>query len=300
MDFLGEFMPRPKTTEAKRLGLLVAAFVQRSKRLLENSFPESCEALRERWYPHVLRQILKTIAKPPLAVQSGPFEGMQYLPELLTSRRIMQYALLPKILGCYESQLHEVLKEVRGRNYTKVVNIGCAEGYYAVGLSLLLPAGRVFAFDIDPYARQLCRRMARLNAVDDRVVVAGECTKEDLQALGGSRTLVVCDCEGCELGLLRPDLAPNLRSCDFIVELHNCVNPTISQVVASRFAQTHTQTLFVETERDPSSFPSLRGLSPYKQRLAVGEHRWGPPCMWLYMISRQNTTSNNSRLGVSN
>src|SRR6266851_9749367 len=164
-------MDYPALASKSKLVPPMASSFHKLKRLLENSFPESCEALRERWYEHVSHQMLKTIAARRLAVQSGPFEGMRYLPELLTSKKAIRYALLPKILGCYESQLHDVLRQVSGRNYHKVVNIGCAEGYYAVGLSLLLPDACVFAFDIDQDARFLCQGMARLNAVQDRVVV---------------------------------------------------------------------------------------------------------------------------------
>jgi 16S rRNA G1207 methylase RsmC len=30
------------------------------------------------------------------------------------------------------------------------INVGCAEGYFAVGLAMLLPQARVTLFDIDP------------------------------------------------------------------------------------------------------------------------------------------------------
>jgi hypothetical protein len=278
------------TTESKEQARAADSFsFHKLKCFLENSFPESCEALRERWYEHVSHQMGKSIAAQyGLAVQSGPFQGMQYLADLLDSKKVIQYGILPKILGCFEAELHGVLMQVVRRNYGRVVNIGCSEGYYSVGLSLRLPDARVFAFDIDPHARQLCERMARLNGVQDRMVVDGECRAEHLQALGGSRTLVICDCEGCELGLLRTDLAPRLSMCDFIVELHDCVDPTISKVVPSRFANTHDVTILTEIVRDPAVYPSLKGFSPYKQRLAVGEYRWGAPGVWTFMTTRYN------------
>lgn len=281
------------TAESKRkLAPPTASYLHKLKWLLESSFPESCEALREQWYEHVSHQMLKTIAgQRGLSIQSGPFQGMQYPADLLSSNEVIQYVLLPKMLGCYEAELHGVLTEVVRRNYDEVVNIGCSEGYYSVGLSLRLPDARVFAFDIDPHARQLCERMARLNGVQDRMVVDGECRTEHLQALGGSRTLVICDCEGCELGLLRTDLAPRLSVCDFIVELHDCVDPTISKVVPSRFAHTHDVTILTRIDRDPSVYPSLKGFSPYKQRLAVGEYRWGIPCKWAFMTRKKAQTA---------
>lgn len=288
-----QFMPYVTTTQTEhKLVSHTTSTVRKFKRLLENSFPESCEALRERWYQHVSHQILTSIAaQHGLAVQSGPFHGLQYMTDLLTPKKVIQYGLLPKIVGCYEAELHGILAHVMTRDYDKVVNIGCSEGYYAVGLSLRLPDARVFSFDIDSTARHLCERMARLNGVQNRIVIAGECTTENLQALAGPRTLVVCDCEGAELLLLRPDLAPGLSMCDLIVELHDCVEPTISKVVPSRFAHSHCVTLLAGVDRDLSAYPSLKGLSSYKQRLAVGEFRWGAPCLWSFMAARHNQRS---------
>ena len=259
------------------------------KRFLEKAFPECCEALRERWYERVSYKMLKSIAvQHSFAVQSGPFQGMRYLPELLSTKKVVKYVLLPKILGCYEEELHGVLMEAIKRNYHKIVNIGSSEGYYSIGLSLRLSDARVFAFDTDASARQLCQRMARLNGVESRVIVEGECTTEHLQVLAGSRTLVICDCEGFELGLLRPDLAPSLNMSDVLVELHDCVDPNISKAVPNRFARTHEVTVLTRLDRDPSACPSLEGFSPYKQRLAVSEHRWGTPCVWSFMTARCN------------
>src|SRR5947209_3571 len=87
------------------------------KRILENTFPESCEALRERWYGRVSQQMLKSIsARHGLVVQNGPFRNMQYPAELLVPQKITRYVLLPKIVGCYEAELHGILTQVISRN----------------------------------------------------------------------------------------------------------------------------------------------------------------------------------------
>lgn len=259
------------------------------KVLWEGSFPGTTSALRRRWYKRQLHRMAKAIvAHRGLIVQSGPFQGMQYVPEMLGPEELLQHALLPKILGCYEAELHSVLRRVLERNYDKIVNIGCSEGYYAIGLSLCLPGAHVFAFDLDPGARRFCEQMARLNGVADRVTIGGECTREHLEVLATECTLVVCDCEGCELGLLRPDLAPGLSACDLIVELHDCVEPSISRVVPARFAETHEVTFVAKSDRDPSAYPLLGRLSPYQRRLAVSEFNWGPPRSWVFLSAKHN------------
>ena len=257
------------------------------KRFLEDTFPEPCEAMREWWYGRLSHQMLKSIsARHGLVVQNGPFRNMRYPAEVLAPKKITRYALLPKIIGCYEAELHEILRLLTSRNYDRVVNIGCSEGYYAIGLSIRLPNAHVFAFDIDPLARQLCHRIARLNQVSDRVTIQGECTMHQLQELVGDSTLIICDCEGCELQLLRPDSVPCLLACDLIVELHDCFNPSTSEVVTARFAQSHDTVVLARATRDPAFYPPLEGFTPYRQRLAVSESRWGTPCKWAFMTRK--------------
>ncbi len=210
------------------------------KRFLESCFPEAWDNTRLRWHKRLLLKMIKGIAEEHgLVVQSGPFQGMKYLPEMLTSEDVVQHALLAKILGSDESELHGTLTSLLGKKYERIISIGCSEGYYSIGTALRFRGAQIFAFDTDPHARKLCERMARLNGVADRVTVEGECSTEHLRELATGSSLVICDCEGCEIGVLRPDLVPGLRTCDLIVELHDCYNPEISRVVPDRFHETH-------------------------------------------------------------
>jgi hypothetical protein len=81
------------------------------------------------------------VAQHGLIVQIGPFQGMQYVPELLSPERLLQHAVLPKILGCYEAELHSVLRRVFERNYDKIVNIGCIRGLLCDWILAPLPEG---------------------------------------------------------------------------------------------------------------------------------------------------------------
>jgi hypothetical protein len=145
-------------------------------------------------------------------------------------------------------------------------------------------------YDIEPAERALCGEMALANGVADRVTIRGECTVEELRALASGESLVVCDCEGGELTLLRPDLVPGLRTCDLIVEMHDCVDPTISQTISARFAATHEVAILPRVERDPETYPALASLTPYERRLAVSEFRWGP-LQWAFLSARERAAT---------
>ena len=196
--------------------------------------------------------------------------------------------LAPKLLGSYEAELHADLELLIPRDHDRVVNVGCAEGYYAVGLARRLPAATVFAFDSDPYAQHLCRRLAARNRVAHRVRVEGTCSPTRLCELVTGSTLLVVDCEGCELELLRPDLVPVLAAADILVELHDFIDPSISATMLSRFSASHDIALLDSTERDPAAYPVLDSLSPDDRVEAVAEHR---PCVMQWAVMRAKSSS---------
>ena len=73
--------------------------------------------------------------------------------------------------------------------HSTVLNIGCAEGYYAVGLARRMPQARVLAFDINRTAQDTCRALAAKNGVADRVQVSGLFKPADFAAYGTTATL---------------------------------------------------------------------------------------------------------------
>ena len=214
-----------------------------------------------------------------LAVRSGPFAEMTMVQQRTEG------CLVPKLLGCYEQELHEVLRSLPARNYEAVINIGCAEGYYAVGLARLLPAAEIWAYDIAPAARKTCAALAQENGVADRVRIGELFTQDDFQGFAGKRVLVACDIEGAETDLLDPEAAPGLCAMDVLVELHDCFDPTISGRVIERFEASH-EIRFIQTgARNLGDFPELAKLEHLDQLLALWEWRTGPT-PWAYMTVR--------------
>lgn len=257
------------------------------KKILDRFLPESAAALRCWRYRRELHHVfMDVVARCGTTVQSGPFRGMVYALPSLGADQIYHYGGVPKILGCYEAELHEVFAGAVARPYDTVVNIGCAEGYYVAGLARMLPHVHVFAFDIDANARRLCEEMARANKVLSRVTLLGECVPAEFDRLAVGRTLVLCDCEGAELQVLRPDVAPALNRCDVLVELHPHVDESICREIPARFAPTHSVALIQGQPRDPSSFAALRGYDSYKQRVAVSEFREGIG-QWAFFASKK-------------
>jgi hypothetical protein len=201
-----------------------------------------------------------------LRVSGGPFAGLRY-PDTSPN------SLVPKLLGAYERELHGAIERAIGADPEQIVNVGAADGYYAVGLARRCPAAAVHAFEADPGARDLLARVAAANAV--QVTVDGTATAEALARLPAARTLLVVDCEGCEATLLDPDNVPLLRTATIIAELHDFAVP--GETVTARFAATHDVTLVPAGPQPPERDSKLS--------LALSEYRPGP-MRWAVMIPR--------------
>ena len=146
-----------------------------------------------------------------------------------------------------------------------------------------LPAATVYAFDIDPLATRLCRHLAALNGVGERVVTAGACTVETLQARLEPGALLICDCEGFEDELLDPSRVPALERAEVLVELHDHLRPGISQRIKERFAHTHVVRMISAVPRDGSAAARLELPSPEDRVLAVNEFRPAPQ-QWAWLV----------------
>jgi len=135
-------------------------------------------------------------------VLNGPLKGLDFLPQSTEGCHIS------KLLGCYEQPLQPYIEQVIQAGYPTIINIGCAEGYYAVGLARQMPFTRVLAFDLNPKAQETCAALAQKNQVAERVAVGGGFRPEDFAAYIDQKVLVLCDIEGAEKDLLDIDKAP--------------------------------------------------------------------------------------------
>jgi hypothetical protein len=217
-------------------------------------------------------RVWRRLTRDGIRVLSGPFAGMQYLEEPAEG------SIYPKLLGTYERELAPVFETIVATPYDVVVDIGAAEGYYAVGLAMRMPSTVVHAYDVDARSRASCAELARRNGVADRVHVHGAFAAQDF---GAQRMLVICDCEGCELQVLHPQ---TFRNADVLVELHDFLDPTITPTIVARFRETHTITL-LDTRPRELDLPVLRRLRASDRAFAVDERR--PAAMqWAWMVAR--------------
>jgi len=216
-------------------------------------------------------------------VLHGPFQGLRY-PTFETCGSL----LCPKLIGSYEKELQESVETCLRHSYSDVIDIGCAEGYYAVGFAQKLGTA-IWAFDTSEKARLACAKMAKTNGVESLVQIGGTCAPEDLEKFSGKRCLVICDCEGYEAHLFSKETIGWFTNSDLIIETHDLYGKEISYPLEELFSPTH------HIQRIPSvddvakareySFPETRALS-FGDRFEMFAE--GRRCRmdWLVCVSR--------------
>ena len=211
-------------------------------------------------------------------VMQGPLEGLDFI------RQSAEGCHVAKLIGCYEQPLQEHIHQVIKADYDTLINIGCAEGYYAVGMALRMEGTHTYAFDINEAAQKACAELAQRNGIADRITVGASFEVEDFAKYSGGRSLIFCDIEGAEVELLDPEKAPTLKSFDIIVEAHEGDRPGTVKLLSDRFSQTHTiEVVHDDGQRNLDDMPAwFLGLSHLDQLLATWEWRSGPT-PWMVM-----------------
>ncbi len=253
-----------------------------ASRIVPDAGKRAIDHVRARRYLQRMRPLNEEfVARYGLEVKHGPFTGMSYLP----GQEQISGHLIAKLLGRYESQLYPwIERDWIGGQFDLFVDVGCAEGYYAVGLARAMPNVTVRAYDTYAPAREECGELARINGVADRVLIGEECTPETLAGLPAARVALLSDCEGYERTLLDPDLAPNLRGWSIIVEQHDNVDPSISATIRERFAASHEIEMVSSGVADGADAAELEFMTPAQRSFALDERPL--PMTWALLRPR--------------
>jgi hypothetical protein len=193
------------------------------------------------------------------AVLSGPFAGMKYL------KGNVMGPPLPRWLGTYEAELHEVIRNLISRKaYEIILVVGSAEGFYSCGLARLFPRTPILSFEATAYSRWQQRRLLQLNGVRN-VEVHGRLEAADFfHLLKNKKSLCLLDIEGAEVDFCGAAAAPWLERADLLVEIHAAGTRSPGQVLAE-----------IKSALDPSH--RIQVLDPVPRKMAEIRTRLNSP-----------------------
>ena len=211
------------------------------------------------------------------AVQGGVFKGLKLIPDTSWSAS----DLVAKLLGSYEEELHPAIAQVVAQQPDCIVNVGCADGYYAVGLRRLLPDAEVYAFDIDPRAQREVEETQALNGVSVRFRARFDCAEPLTEFMAYAKPFFVFDCEGYEQHI--PEMRPELVArSTFLIETHDLFVPGVTARLVEFLHPTHEVSVISEGARNPHLYPALQNLGSLEKYLMLCEFRGPGGNQWIY------------------
>lgn len=225
----------------------------------------------------------KLIARHGYNVMYGPFKGMRLGTETYWGK----YDVISKILGVYEEEVTDRLRAMLGAGKAPFVDLGAADGYYAIGVAVSGMAENVFAFEINQQGRDSLTKNAASNGCAHKITISGEANFASLKSLidlFGSAVILI-DIEGAEYDLLDDRLLDLLRTCRMIVELHPglvALGEEKETALMARARKHFTLSTLYRESYCPNRFPELNDFKDDERLLAVSEGRSRNP-KWLVL-----------------
>jgi hypothetical protein len=197
------------------------------------------------------------------------------------------------LIGSYEAELHPIIDEIIECGYEEIWDVGCAEGYYAVGLALMSPTSKIRAYDIDIHSRKACLKLVELNNVSNQVSIYSECNSKDINDFDFKNGLIISDCEGFEYDLFRA-VSLEGKKLNYLIEVHEWpLEFNMADKLIQLFSKTHNIQI-IESKSDlfkakNYSFPPVSDTSSHTldMRFKVfKENRGGNEMMWFYLTKK--------------
>lgn len=261
----------------------------RAKKFLKSLLPQKLFSLVQSVWVHTFAHFTKGqdilgkytaifLKHNERVVQAGPFKGMNYVSQAIGS------SYLHKLIGSYEAILHPIIEKISKNNYTTILDIGSAEGYYLVGFGRMFKDAQLVGFEIEVEGRELTKEMYTLNNLSNKLTLLGEATAENISTYIEGDTLLICDCEGGELDILSVEKAPKLQEVHTaIIELHDFIRPGIKEALIKRFEKTHTITIIPFELANPELFPFFRTVSSKEDLYELRRERGWQEQEWMIL-----------------
>ncbi len=216
-------------------------------------------------------------------VVDGLFKGLKYIWSIDVGS-----AFYPKILGSYEKEIAGVFSSEIKSGIKCFMNIGAAEGYYAIGAAFINPNIEILAYEMnESYSKQI-KELAKINKINSRIQIRGKCDplifKRDLETHNGKKLLLI-DVEGYESELLDVEKIPPLKYVTCIVEIHNNDRRNLLEQIIQRFQNTHSHAIIANQARDIDYYRRNKiggRMVPDKWKLQLILER-SYPTPWLYL-----------------
>ena len=171
------------------------------------------------------------------------------------------------------------------------MDLGAADGYYAVGLLHAKMTKKAICFEISQEGQRAIKENWLINKSPGELEVHGEANEQTIASVGtklSENTLVLINVEGFEFRLLSQEVITALGKCQVVVEIHNWIDgfeEKYSALLKSLDRFFHI-TIIAPSERNTQNIELLRSYTDDNRLLVSSERR---PCLmrFLYLTPKR-------------
>lgn len=156
-------------------------------------------------------------------VQAGEFKGLRLNSN--PSWGIADQAT--KLLGLYEQEVINEIYEKSNLRKKHFIDLGAADGYYAIGALLNGRFEQADCFEIEPSGQDCIRKNAEINNILKRLKIYGEANENFFQQLDAqidwNNVFILCDVEGAEFEIFSESTLESIKGSTILIEIHNWI-----------------------------------------------------------------------------
>lgn len=222
-------------------------------------------------------------------IKYGPFKGLK-----LTSNTWWGGNDLGSMcFGLYENELLEFLHSESLVKRDTFVDIGAADGYYAIGLLKSKRIKKALCFEITSEGRNTIEQNWNINEQPGEIEIKGDVFKDFKSSINNinlKKSIVLIDIEGAEFSFLENEVLRTLRDTVIAIEIHNWIPNFIE--LYSGFLKNANEFFDIEIldrkERNTFLFEELRSLTDDNRLLLTSEAR---PCVMRFLILKPKSNT---------
>lgn len=203
-------------------------------------------------------------------VQQGPFKGMVINEDQFWG----QGDRSSKILGLYEKEIQDLIVSIqKDKNYSTFVDIGGADGFFAIGSLVNNLFEKCEVFEISKRGRISIQKNSKQNNVYDSIKIHDKASKRSLIKIDNiNNSLILCDIEGGEYELFDEKLINEIHPSDIIIEIHKDKENSLVNF-EKRFTKSYSLTKITQEPRSLKNFKELENINDNNRALITSEGR---------------------------
>ena len=207
-------------------------------------------------------------------VQDGIFKNLKF--------KINRLGLHSKILGIYENQLQMYIKDAINKKPNLIINIGCGDGYYGLGIANILKESKCILVDTNKSELQSAEQNAQANNLLN-VEFKLNIEDEEINELCSSndKSFIIIDAEGWEINLLDHEKFNQFQNASLLIECHDFIHKNITNNLINKFLFSHK--IFVIDDCKKSIMFDFLDFLTLEDKLFIQSEGRPTAMKWLYM-----------------